>query len=69
MQEWHKEAMKYNPSEEELKEIDDFANELWEVIKDKTTIYEIFSEDAKVAEEAGEEVSPPKRFRDISNGE
>jgi hypothetical protein len=67
MTEWHAKAMSYQPTEEELQEIDDFAREMWEVIKDKTTIYEIFSEDAKAAEE--EEVSPPKRFRDISNGE
>lgn len=65
--EWHAKAMSYNPSEEELKEIDELASDIWEVIKDKTTIYEIFSEDAKAIEEG--ESSPPKRFRDISNGE
>lgn len=51
MKEWHSKAMSYQPTEEDLKEIDELASDIWEVIKDKTTIYEIFSEDAKAVEE------------------
>ena len=63
MREWHAKAMAYNPSEEELREIDDFAAEMWEIIKDKVVIHEITESDAV------QEQSPPKRFRDASNGE
>jgi hypothetical protein len=41
MREWHAKAMSYNPSEQELKEIDDFAKQMWESIKDKVTILEV----------------------------
>lgn len=54
-------------SSEDLEKDEPTVEKTWEVIKDSATIYEIFSEDAKAAEE--EELSPPRRFRDISNGE
>lgn len=45
MREWHAQAMSYNPTDEELKEIDDFALEMWDVIKDKVTIIEVTPEE------------------------
>ncbi len=62
MREWHAKAMSYQPTEDELKEIDDFAAEMWEIIKDKTTIYELESGETK-------KVWPPETFRDKANGE
>lgn len=41
MREWHFKAMSYNPTEQELKEIDDFAKEMWESIKDKVNVLEV----------------------------
>lgn len=62
MTEWHRKAMKYNPSEGELREMDNFAAEMWDLIKDRTTVMEIID---------GESVKvwPPENFRDKSNGE
>jgi hypothetical protein len=62
VKEWHQKAMSYQPTAEELKELDDFADEMWEVIKDKTTIYEI-------VETTTTKVWPPENFRDKANGE
>lgn len=58
--EWHAKAMSYQPTAEELQEIDDFANELWNAIADKVTVIDI------TPEVTG---NLPERFRDISNGE
>lgn len=41
MREWHAKAMAYNPTDEELAEIDDFAAEMWYIIKDKVTVVEV----------------------------
>jgi hypothetical protein len=41
MKEWHAKAMEYNPSPEELAEIDLFAAELWDSIKDRVTVIEV----------------------------
>lgn len=41
MKEWHEKAMAYNPTEAELAEIDDFAAEMWDIIKDKVTVIEV----------------------------
>lgn len=41
MKEWHAKAMEYQPSPEELAEIDAFAAEMWDVIKDRVTVIEI----------------------------
>ncbi len=62
MKEWHAKAMSYQPTEGELKEIDDFAAEMWDIIKDRTTVIDIVD---------GEQVQvwPPENFRDKSNGE
>jgi hypothetical protein len=62
MTEWHAQAMKYNPTEEDLLEMDNFAAEMWDLVKDRTTVMEIID---------GEPVQvwPPKRFRDKANGE
>lgn len=40
MREWHAKAMAYNPTEAELAEIDDFAAEMWDIIKDNVTVIE-----------------------------
>lgn len=45
MREWHAKAMAYQPTEEELKEMDDFASEMWDVIKDKVTIIDVTKEE------------------------
>lgn len=45
MQEWHAKAMTYQPTEEELAEIDAFAAEMWDVIKDKVEVVEIVHND------------------------
>ena len=45
MQEWHAKAMAYRPTEEELAEIDAFAAEMWDVIKDKVEVVEIVHND------------------------
>ena len=63
MKEWHAEAMAYSPTEEELKEADELASDIWEIIKDKTTIMNILEEDESYR------VWPPEGFRDKSNGE
>lgn len=63
MKEWHAQAMSYQPTEEELKEADELASDIWEIIKDKTTIMNILEEDEAYR------VFPPKNFRDGSNGE
>lgn len=60
MKEWHAKAMSYQPTAEDLAEMDEFAREMWDVIKDKVTIVDVSAEDSTF---------PPKRFRDISNGE
>lgn len=62
MTEWHRKAMKYTPSEDELREIDNFAAEMWDLIKDRTTVMEIIDGESV-------QVWPPKNFRDKSNGE
>jgi succinate dehydrogenase/fumarate reductase flavoprotein subunit len=59
MIEWHKEAMAYQPTPEDLAEADEFAREMWETIKDKVTIVDVSSEPFTL----------PERFRDKSNGE
>lgn len=59
MKEWHKEAMAYQPTPEDLAEADEFAREMWETIKDKVTIVDVSSEPFTL----------PERFRDKSNGE
>jgi hypothetical protein len=41
MKEWHKIAMAYNPTEEELAEGDAFALQLWDAIESKTTIIDV----------------------------
>lgn len=45
MREWHEKAMAYNPTEEELAEIDAFAAETWDVVKDKVEVIEIVHND------------------------
>jgi hypothetical protein len=55
-------AQDENPSEEEIAEANEMASDVWEVVKDKTTIYELKNGETTL-------VWPPKRFRDISNGE
>lgn len=45
MREWHAKAMSYNPTQEELQEIDDFALEMWDIIKDKVTIIDVSKEE------------------------
>jgi hypothetical protein len=45
MREWHEKAMAYNPTEEELAEIDAFAMELWDTIKDRVEIVHNNTED------------------------
>jgi hypothetical protein len=62
MIEWHRKAMKYNPSEDELREMDNFAAEMWDLIKDRTTVMEIIDGESV-------QVWPPENFRDKSNGE
>ncbi len=62
MTEWHRKAMKYNPSEDELREMDNFAAEMWDLIKDRTTVMEIIDGESV-------QVWPPENFRDKSNGE
>lgn len=47
MKEWHKVAMAYNPSEEELAERDAFALHLLDVLKEHTTIIEVESSEEK----------------------
>lgn len=41
MKEWHEKAMAYNPTDEELAEMDLFAAEMWDVIKDKVMVVEV----------------------------
>lgn len=53
MREWHRIAMGYSPSAKELAEIDEFALQLWDVIKDKTTIIEV-DEDGNTKERRNE---------------
>lgn len=62
MKEWHAEAMAYSPTEEELKEADELASDLWEIVKDKVTVIEVTPKDV-------EHFSLPEKFRDKSNGE
>ena len=62
MTEWHAKAMSYQPTEDELKEIDEFAAEMWDVIKDRTTVLKLVDGDTV-------QVWPPKEFRDDANGE
>lgn len=62
MKEWHAKAMSYQPTEEELQEIDDFAAEMWDIIKDKVEVIEVTDGEAN-------KVWPPENFRDIANGE
>ena len=38
---WHKKAMAYNPSEEDIAELDKFAADMWDAIKDKVTIIDL----------------------------
>jgi hypothetical protein len=59
MKEWHKAAMAYQPTPEDLAEADEFAREMWEAIKDKVTVVEV-TEDS---------FTLPERFKDKSNGE
>jgi hypothetical protein len=59
MKEWHKAAMAYQPTPEDLAEADEFAREMWETIKDKVTIVDVTNEPFTL----------PERFRDKSNGE
>lgn len=59
MREWHRVAMSYQPTEEELVEADEFAREMWETIKNKVTIVDA----------TNDVFTLPERFRDISNGE
>lgn len=47
MKEWHEKAMAYSPSEEELAEIDAFALEMWDVIKDKVEVIEVVHNDTE----------------------
>jgi hypothetical protein len=56
---WHSKAMSYKPTTEELEELDSFAAEMWDVIKDKVTIIDL-TKDSK---------NLPEKFRDIANGE
>jgi hypothetical protein len=46
MREWHAKAMAYSTSPEDLAEIDAFAAEMWDVIKDRVEIVQIDSEDS-----------------------
>jgi len=62
MRDWHAEAMAYNPSEADIAEANEMASDVWEVVKDKTTIYELKNGETT-------QVWPPKRFRDKANGE
>jgi hypothetical protein len=41
MKEWHKIAMAYNPTEEELAESDTLALQLWDAIESRTTIIDV----------------------------
>jgi hypothetical protein len=41
MKEWHAKAMQYNPSPEYLDEMDVYATELWDSIKDRMTVIEV----------------------------
>lgn len=41
MREWHAKAMSYKPTQEELNEIDNFALEMWDIIKDRVTIVDV----------------------------
>lgn len=36
--EWHAEAMEYNPTADDIAEMDAFAAEMWETIKDKVIV-------------------------------
>lgn len=45
MREWHAKAMSYNPTQEELNEIDNFALEMWDIIKDRVEIIDVSKED------------------------
>lgn len=47
MREWHAKAMAYNPSPEELAEIDAFAAEMWDVIKDKVEVIDVVHNDTE----------------------
>lgn len=47
MREWHAKAMSYNPTQEELDEIDNFALEMWDIIKDRVEIIEVTPEEEK----------------------
>ena len=41
MREWHAKAMAYNPTALELEGMDQFALDMWDIIKDRTTVTEI----------------------------
>lgn len=45
MVEWHAEAMAYNPTEDELAEMDVFAAEMWDAIKDKVVVIDASKKD------------------------
>ena len=47
MTEWHAKAIAYNPSPEDLAEIDAFAAEMWDAIKDKVEVIEIVHNDTE----------------------
>jgi hypothetical protein len=38
---WHKKALEYNPTAEEIAEMDKFAADMWNAIKDKVTVIEV----------------------------
>ena len=59
---WHSKALSYNPTEQELQDMHDFAQDIWEVIRDKTTIFELRDGESTL-------MWPPESFRDRSNGE
>lgn len=62
MKEWHAQALSYNPTDDELREADDLAAEMWEIVKDRTTVLEVVDGETV-------QVWPPESFRDRSNGE
>ena len=42
---WHAEAMEYNPTADDITEMNAFAAEMWDAIKDKVTIIDLTDSD------------------------
>lgn len=43
--EWHSRAMAYKPTDEDIADLDQFAAEMWDAIKDKVTIIDLTDSD------------------------